>query len=267
MLRDQIFNHPGSLLAGCLIWVPIGIWVLALLQWAIVGDIDFLSALAGIIVGLGLGGTALLAREPYMAPLILCAVLVTMFAFPVVRSTLNKRELDQIDIDQIEKAYQVLNEKPGNASAKFKLARCIYNKGLAGHALVIAEDAVQQMPEAFFPEEIRILKGWKHYRTDPSLMKPLDCLECGHPNRPGFTHCEKCGSWFLLHHSQGKWMGRGLARKFVAAWVCLMVAMVGIPFVAGSLPPGASIPVILGLMVLAVLTVFFTFRSDSPRKA
>jgi len=260
VLRDQIFNHPLSLIAGCAIWIPIGIWVLALVQWAVQGDVDVLSALAGILVGIGLGGTALLAREPYMAPLILIAVIITMAAFPMVRSSLNKRALDQIDVEAIERAYEVLGQRPGNAPAIFKLARTIYNKGMAGHAVALAEVAIQQMPEAIFPEENKILKTWRHYGAAKGPALPLNCLECGVPNNPGTTHCQRCGGPFLLQHARGAWVGKSLARKFVAAWVTIMVALVGIPFAAGALPAAASIPVIIGLMVLAILVLAATFR-------
>lgn len=259
MLRDQIFNNPVSLIAGCAIWVPIAIWVLALLQWAVQGDIDFLSALAGIAVGIGLGGTALLAREPYMAPLILVGVLVTMAAFPVVRSSLNKRALAQIDVEAIEKAYELLAQKPGNAATKFKLAKTIYNKGMPAHALALAEDAIQQLPEAMFAEEHRIVKRWRHYRVPPG-QGTLNCLTCSIVCPPGLTHCQRCGAPFLLDHARGAWIGKGLARRFVAAWIAIMVALVGIPFVAGSFPPGAAIPVIIGFMAMAIVVLVVTFR-------
>jgi hypothetical protein len=259
LLRDQVFNHPGSLLAGCFIWVPIGIWVLSLVHWAVQGDVDVLSALFGIFVGIGLGMTALLAKEPYMAPLILTAVILTMAAFPAVRASLNKRALDQIDMESIERAYAVLERTPTNAPAKFKLARTIYNKGMPGQALALAEEAISQMPEAVFPEENRILKSWRHYRLDASQLAPLSCLECGHTNQVGTTHCRQCRAPYLLHHARGAWVGRALAKKFIAAWTSIILALVGIPLAAGSLPPGASIPVILGLMALAVFVIFATF--------
>ena len=261
MLRDQIFNNPGSLLAGCLIWVPIGIWVLSLVHWSVQGDMDVLSAIAGIFVGIGLGMTALIAREPYMAPLILTAVLLTMFAFPVVRSVLNKRALDQIDIEAIARAYEMLSQNPTNAPAKFKLARTIYNKGMPVQAIQIAEVAIKDMPEAVFPEENRILKTWRGYRI-PAGTGSLNCPECGTANAAGQIYCLKCGSRFLLEHARGAWVGRSLARKFVASWTAIVVALVGIPFVGGALPPGAAIPVIIGLMVLAVAVLYVTFRAQ-----
>ena len=265
MLRDQIFNHPGSLLAGCFIWVPIGIWVLSLVHWAVQGDVDVLSALFGILVGIGLGMTALLAREPYMAPLILTAVVLTRGAFPAVRASLNKRALDKIDVEAIERAYAVLERTPTNAPAKFKLARTIYNKGMPGQALALAEAAIHQMPEAIFPEENRILKGWRHYRMDPSQMASLSCLECGLANQPGTTHCQRCGARYLLHHARGTWVGRGLAKKFIAAWTSIILALVGIPFVAGTFPPGVAITVIIGLMSLAVFVLLTSFGTGKVK--
>ena len=259
MLRDQIFNNPGTMLAGCLVWVPIGIWVLALVHWAVQGDVDVIAAFLGILVGIGLGLTALISREPHMAPLILTAVVITMLAFPVVRSALNKRALDQIDIEAIERAYEILGQSPTNSPAKFRLARTIYNKGFPVQAIQIAEDAIQQMPESSFPEENRILKTWRGYRT-PSGDGALNCTECGHTNGAGEIYCQKCGSRFLLEHARGAWVGKTLARKFVAAWTVLIVALVGIPYAGSILPSTAALIVIVGLMAFALLVLFLTFR-------
>lgn len=264
MLRDQIFNNPGSMLAGCLIWIPIGIWVLSLVQWAVQGDVDVLSAFAGILVGIGLGMTALISREAHMAPLILTAVVLTMLAFPVVRSALNKRALDQIDLDAIERAYEVLSQNPTNAPAKFKLARTIYNKGMPVQAIRIAEEAIQKMPEATFPEENRILKTWRGYRMPPG-DGALNCPDCGTTNPGGEIYCIRCGARFLLEQARGAWVGRALARKFVAAWTAIIVALVGIPFAGGALPAGAAIPVIVGLMALAMFVLFTTFRAQGDK--
>lgn len=260
MLRDQIFQHPGSLVAGCAIWVPIAIWVIALVQWAVQGDVDFLSALAGILIGIGLGMTALLSKDPVMAPLILSGVLITMVVFPFARRALNKRALEQIDIDTIERAYEMLREKPGNAPSKFRLAKAIYHKGLPGHALKLAEDALLDMPQSAFLEEHRIVKTWRHYKMSSAQFQPLACLQCGKPNRPGLFLCESCGAPFLLEHARGAWVGPAMARKFVAAWSGIIVALVGIPLAARSLPPAAAIAVIVGLMVLAIVILIFSFR-------
>ena len=248
-------------MAGCLIWVPIGIWVLALVQWAVQGDIDVLSAFAGILVGVGLGMTALLAKEPFMAPLIFTAVVITLIAFPFVRGALNRRALAQVDVDAIERAYEILGQKPGNAAAKFKLDKLIYSEGMPGHALSIAEDAIQQMPESVFVEEHRILKSWRHYRMQPGQLQPLSCLQCSHPNAPGLIFCEKCGSKFLLDHARGAWVGPVLARKLVAAWVGIIVGLVGIPFAAATLPPAAALVVIVALMGLSIAVLVLAFRN------
>lgn len=265
MLRDQLLNHPLAMLAGCVVWVPVAIWVVSLIHWAIQGDVDIVSALVGICVGLALGLTAITAKEPYMPPLILAGTLVTTIAFPMVRSALNKRALAQIDIEAVEKAYDQLRLQPGNAAAKFKLAKTIYNKGMPAHALAIAEDAIQSMPEAIFPEENKIIKTWRHYRIPSNQHGPLACMECGVYNQPGMTHCQRCRAPFLLDHARGAWVGRSLARKFVAAWVAIMVALVGIPYAAGSLPSAVSIPVIVGLMGLAIFVIAFTFRPGAKK--
>ena len=49
------------------------------------------------------------------------------------------RELVAIDVEQIESAYQMLAEKPDNASAMFKLAERLYHRGLVAHAIGVGE--------------------------------------------------------------------------------------------------------------------------------
>lgn len=246
--------------AGCFVWIPIAIWVIALVQWAVQGDIDVLSAFGGILLGIGLGMTALLAREPFMAPLILVAVIGTMIVFPFMRSALNKKALDRIDYEAVERAYELLRERPDNAAAKFKLAKTIYNKGMPGHALKLAEDALQQMPASAFMEEHRIVKSWRRYKMTSNQLAPLNCFHCGHANQAGLVHCERCGQPFLLDHARGAWVGPTMVRKFIAAWVGMIVALVGIPFAASALPPAISIVVIAGLIALAVVMAFAAFK-------
>ena len=260
MLREQLFEHPLSVIAGCAIWIPVGIWVVSLLSWAVQADIDFLTAFAGILVTIGVGMTAMISRDPLMAPLTLGGMVATLIVAPIARGSFNRRALDKIDLESIRRAYEALERSKSNAPAKFKLARTIYNKGLAAHALAIAEDAINGMPESTYYEEHRILKTWRYYRIPPGQDKSLNCLECGESNEPGLTHCQNCGARFLLDHARGAWLGKGLAKKFIAAWIAIVVALVGIPFALQSLPSAVAAGVIVSLMLLAGFVLFMTFR-------
>ncbi len=261
MLRDHLFANPWSFVAGCAIWIPVGIWIVSLIHWMVQADVDALTGFTGILVAAGLGMTGMISRNPIIAPATFFGMVGTLIAFPIARGAFQRRQLDKIDIEAIERAYELLDRQPGNAAAKFKLAKTVYNKGMVAYALTLAEDAIQSMPESVFFEEHRILNSWRNYRIPAGQRTVLDCLKCGKPNQPGFTHCQRCGAPFLLDHARGSWIGTTLAKKFVAAWIGIMVALIGIPLASTSLNPSLAIFVIVALMLAAGGVVFAAFRS------
>jgi hypothetical protein len=265
LLRERIFDHPESLIASFLVWVPIAIWIYACIGWMIQTDVDVISGLAGVTLAIGIGLVAMIARDPRVPPLILIAEVVTLAAFPIVRAVLNRHALNAVDAEAIERAYEALSERPGNPGLTFRLAKAVYNRGLVAHAIALAETALQQMPRNLFEEEHGILRGWKRTKQAAEPPRPLPCLDCSTPNEPGLIHCKRCGSPFLLDYARGKWVGRSLARKLVAAWAALMVAIVGIPWASMSLPPAIALVATALLIAVAVGLLVIAFRPKENR--
>jgi hypothetical protein len=268
LLRDRLFDHPEVLLASCLVWVPIAIWIWALLSWTIQGDIDFISGLTGGVLGVAVGLAAMITRDERLPIFILVAEVITLIAFPIVRSVLNRHVLNAIEVEAIERTYDLLADKPGNPGLMFRLAKNLYARGMVSPAVAIADAALQHMPRTAFEEEHGIVKGWKRRAKPEELDKPMPCFDCGTMNPPTLIHCPKCGSPHLLEYARGRWMGRGVARKLIAAWAALMVGIVGIPWASMSLPPTIAIFVIVLLMAGAVALLFFAFRpKETPLAA
>lgn len=244
--------------------------MIALLNWTIQGDIEAGYGIVGIVIGLGLGVLAMSPPEgsEFMGPVAAGAVVVTVALFIPLRGAFGKRALAAIDADAIARAYDQLDERPNNVGAKFKIAKLIYARGLQGHAIKLAEEALKGMPPDFFGEEHKLVDMWKRQALPSSTFKDLPCVECGTNNPPGELYCSRCGSKFLLDQARGRWIGRAMARKLIAGWVALLGVFIGMPISAKSLPPAAALVAIVGLAVLIITTLYAAFfGSRTPGRA
>lgn len=261
-MLDRIIEQPWAFYGGCLVWFPITIWVLSLVQWMITGDVDVLVAIPGIAIGIVLGVLTLNPPDPRLAPVFFFAVLATVLFFPFVRQALIKRALHKVDVEQVERAYDQLSLKPGNVGYEMKIARLLYDKGLPGHAIAVAERVLQHAPKQLFESEHRMLNQWRAASQRINLNQPLSCVECGFRTPQGQLFCERCGAPFLLHYLKGKLVGGRLARKLIGAWAATVAAIVGLPSAATALPPSMSIPVMIVVVAVVVAVLWIAFRPE-----
>ncbi len=258
---DRLINNSAAIV-GCLAWIPLAVWIMACVHWSIGGDIDVITGVLGIFMAVGLGYEAINPPVPQMAPLTVIAVLVTVFMFPFVRNAMDKRELRGIDIEALEKAYQSLGLRPDNIIAQFKIAKILFDLGVCGHALRIAESLAPQMPQRFFTEELRTLKKWQLLQIDARFFSAISCSECHAPNDPGNIFCRSCGAPFLLEFAKGRVVGNRLGKKLITTWISLVAMLIGIPL-ARLLPTALSIVAVLTMMVCAIGLVFLAFRDTT----
>lgn len=94
----------GTVIFGCTAWVPLLLWISALVQWIIANEIELLSGLLGIGAGLGLGIVAMSPPIPALQPLAFLTIWGTVALFPFVRAGLNQRELRGVDLHAMERA-------------------------------------------------------------------------------------------------------------------------------------------------------------------
>ncbi len=248
-LLASIRDSPVTAAFGCAAIIPLAVWTIAVVGWMIMGEMDFLFGLVALIVAFLLGMVVMMPSQPVFAPIAFCGILLLMIVFPIVRRQLDRRALVAIEVEQIEGAYQMLSEKPDNASAMFKLAERLYYRGLVGHAIGIGELALAKMPQSMFPEENRAIQKWRHAAKNLTANQDLPCLVCGHRNGPAILYCESCGSNYLALYARGKWLGTTLAMRLVAAWVAAMVALVGLPMTVSSIK---ELPMVIALVVLQI---------------
>ena len=255
-------SHNSAALIGCLAWLPLAVWIMSCVNWTITGDIDIATGIAGVGVAIGLGYEAINPPVPQMAPLTVLAVLLTVLMFPFARAAMNRRQLRNIDIENLEKAYQSLGIRPDNIIAKFRIAKILFELGVCGHAVRIGESLQPHMHPRFFTDELRTLRRWQMTHLEARLFAPVRCADCHALNDPGVLFCRQCGSAFLLDFVRGKVVGHRLGRKLVSTWIALVAMLIGIP-VARLLNPAASIGIIVLMMVFSIIIVLLAFRDTT----
>ena len=258
LLLASLRDDPVTAAVGCAAIIPMIVWVMVVVGWMVMGEMDFMFGTAAIAVALLLGMVAIWPTEPIQAPIALGGLLSLMIVFPIVRRQLDKRALIAIDVEQIEGAYEMLAHKPDNAGAMFRLAERLYQRGLVAHAIGIGEKALQNMPKDLFPEENRAIQVWKRSAATP---RPLPCLDCGCQNSTENVHCQRCGGPYLAAYARGKWLGPTLAIRLVASWVAAMVALVGLPVTLSSVQePALTATLIIAQVALAGFLLWRAFR-------
>jgi hypothetical protein len=260
LLHDRLFTETGSFVLGCLIWIPLAIWVVSLVRWMITGDVDVLLGLPGIILAVAIGYLALVPPAPIYSAIAFVIVCSTVIMYPFMSTAMTRRNLKAIDLEDLERAYGALHQRPDNWAAKFKIARLLYEMGYPGHALRIAENCAASMPQAFFIEEHRLIARWRMTPTHPKAFDPLPCIECGQSNPPGNVHCAACGAPFLLERIKGKLLPSTLGKKLLAAWIVMVAVIAGLPLV-GSFGGVAAFGGIIALLALACGVLYLAFRS------
>lgn len=260
------FENPGSLAFGCFIWAPLAVWIVSLVHWMVMGEIDAISGVFGIFVAFGMGYLGLNPPFPDLPMILFVASLATVALAPMTRVAMNRSALSALDVEAIGRAYELLASKPDNFGAKFRLARSLYNKGIVGHAIAIADSALKNVPERMFPEEFRMLQQWKAHAGKLDAQERIRCFECGVPNYPGAVFCSRCGAPYLLDYAQGRWMKSTMVKRVLVTWIFAMLCVIGIPTAAVIMPLFLSIPTILLLMALGIILLVSGFKESGGNK-
>ncbi len=251
-----------GLAAGCLIWIPISIGLVAMIGWMIQGEVDVAFGIICVIVLMTMGGLALVAPNQKMAPYLLIAALSLVVLFPMVRSHKEKLELAKIDLDQLEKAYDELKMNRLNVGARFRIAKLLHARGIVDQAIVLAEESLKNVPRGVFEEEAQALKKWKRHPV-PQPVPGVNCLMCGHKNKAGTTFCQNCNGPVLLYYAKGQWIHPNLLKRVLLIWMALIVPLLGIPISRELLDPNKSVIIsvfLLGISAVLVVIAVMGFK-------
>jgi hypothetical protein len=255
---DRILENPLSFASGCLIWIPLTIWILMLVYWIIGTEIDALSGLAGIGVAIGMGIVSLQPPHPVLPPLLFVGATSSIILLPIARGAFNRAAHKAIEFESMERAYQQLGLTPNSVGSKFRIAQVLYSNGHAALAAAIGEQAIHGLSRQHYADEYREVQKWKSASRE-QVAKPVTCIECSHVNPVGTLFCEQCGAPYLLAHAKGSFIAPDLKKKLVASWLVGMLVLIGIPLAATALPAGVALAVILAILLGGALTVRFAY--------
>lgn len=249
MLRDELFHNPSTVFLGCLAWIPLAIWVISFVGWMINGDVDGLTGFLGILGTVALGAVITKPPAQNLAPVGFLAIVTISVMFPFVRRAINRHQLRLVDVDAIERAYEVMKVRPNNPGSRMRIARHLHNLGFPSIAIPIMDSALKDVPVQFFRDEFMLLQMWRSGGAVPAAS--LECPICGMRNDPGLSViCTRCQAPYLLDRLRGRIMSASLGRRLLGIWMLLVSITVGI-----SSTPALSVPwnIIVGILCLGAI--------------
>lgn len=238
------------------------------------GDLGVAPGLGGLCVLVALMMIAVLVPEQRMTAPVFLVTVVTMAFFPFAETYLERIGLDSAETDRLDRAHRELAVRPENVPARFDLARALYDRGLSGHAIALAEDALNGLSshmdpltnrsqrDLFVNEDIMV-KKWRRDLKDPRAFDPVKCPDCGAQNPPGHLACAKCkGPYLLTLARKADRQGRIIGR-LLTGWSLTAALLVGCAWIGVSVkwPDNAGFIAALIAAIGGVMTWLFRPRT------
>lgn len=261
MIFAELTGEYALLLIGCFVWIPVIAMMFFFISSMIMAEIDVGTGFVGLAFSLALGFFAFKPPDPSLTPVIFVFSVSSLIAIPILRWLLNRADLHNLQLENVENAYEALAQKSNNIGAQIKLAKAIHTRGMHSHAIAMLEKALTGMDAGLFSDDLRMLRQWRQH-VQPSEFRTLTCVGCGHENQPGSIFCATCSRPYLLDYARG-WTSGGLVRKISAGWIGAVGLGFGIPLASKSLPPGAALVVIPVLVIGAGVLLWAAFKTSA----
>ncbi|MEQ1936349.1 MAG: tetratricopeptide repeat protein, partial [Fimbriimonadaceae bacterium] len=150
-----------TILIGCMVWLPVGIWTISMIQWMITGDVDPLVGILSIGIGLVLGGYTMMTKDTHLRPYFVIAAMSMVIFYPILNKLKNDRENSNLDLEIMERAYEQLGSNPKHLGAQFRIARTLQMKGHLEEAVALLRRTTEGLPKRLIEPEVRTLRQWE----------------------------------------------------------------------------------------------------------
>ncbi|MCU0315565.1 MAG: zinc ribbon domain-containing protein [Fimbriimonadaceae bacterium] len=267
-MLDRLTDNPLVFFLGLIVMVPIAVWVLAVINWMIQGEIDAIVGVSSLFVAFGLAFITIQSRDPVVTPLTFFAVLCIMCCYPFVAMTMRNREMAKIDVEQIGRVYEQLAKDKENPVLLFRLAELLYARGYRGQAASIGNRIRSQLePANLFRTELSLIQSWLLEAKSSEAFKACRCPACGTLNPVSEAFCRRCGEPHMLYVAQGMWAGKDVVGQVLAGLSVGLIGLVGFPYVLSLGLPIWAISLVVVFMALAIILLvgrafFHVFRGD-----
>lgn len=241
---------------GLAVFAPVGIWVLFLIQWMVMGEVDGLAGVLGIAAAGALAVGALTMPIEEVKWGCLFVLYATIAVFLPMQEAVRKRGLARIDFEQMESCYDRLRERPLDSYAVFKLAELLVDRGFPslGLGLMMARLEGEQ-PSLYEPEfrRVRVLQG----QGIRAAIGEVSCPRCRYASSRRNAICPRCEAPIYLLLSRAPMTSAMGGNRTVRLALLGLVAALAIPLIAMlDAPPllRAGLAVLLmGLGAVAVV--------------
>jgi len=252
--------------------------IITLISWMMDNLLDVGPGLGGIAIVLLVLLVTILSKNHFVAGAVIVVLINLMVFLPYAIEQSAKAEMQGTDIDKLDRVHKEISERPENIASYFAISELVYDLGLPGHAVAIAEKTLarlstetdpiknQSIRDVFKAEESRA-REWRRHIKDQKEFRAVACPRCGYRNEPGNIACGKCQGPFLLDLARGIDPRQKIRSRLVLGWALIAgfftLTVYGWSEFAGS---ARWVIVVGGLMTIAgVFTWLFRRRKLGGR--
>ncbi|MCC7101870.1 MAG: hypothetical protein IT206_02185 [Fimbriimonadaceae bacterium] len=256
-LGPVIAANPLTFISGCLMFVALAVWGVAIVHWMIGGEVEAWLGVLALGIGVVLCYVAQAPPEPWVSPVIVACLVITPALIPFIRRSLDERELKQMELDRMEKLISAILRQPDSTISRMEVARILVQFGYLANAIGIAE-LIKSAPLRQMDAEKREIKRWEFMLNDQN-SSVIPCLRCGNAGHASALVCPHCQANYLVLYLRGRIVGPALARKLLVGWLLGVGLLLAIPLAATTLPPAGSLLIIPMMLALGGYTAYRTF--------
>ncbi|MBV6458736.1 MAG: hypothetical protein HONBIEJF_01874 [Fimbriimonadaceae bacterium] len=268
----------GAQLLITLAMIPtFGFCFVMLAYWAIDGKLHPGYAFCGASLLAFLNFVAISTPNSAVKIGIMLIIITGVAFFPYASTQFERAELQAVDVMRLEKAHKALAKHSDNIAVRFDIAKTLYDYGLPGHAIAIAETTLRAIdatvdPTAntsmrnLFMNEAQKVKFWRKNLTDPNAFEPVKCHACGTMNPVGNIACVRCKGPFLLELARRENLSQAMFGKLVLGWGMSAAALGGGLWALTTLPLPWSAIILVASLVIAGVLLSLLFRDRSKYK-
>ena len=243
--------------------IPVfGVATVLVIRLMILKEMEVPTGLISLAAILNAFVTIIWVPSPLIKGVILVSFIALMVLYPFALDQLARSDLREFNADRIDQFHAVLHQNPRNAPAAFGLAQALYQHGLRGHAIALADQVAQTLSSQADPvsmrstadlyrSEIAMLRRWQNESQAPQWWKPFKSRLCNASIPPGPWVCPQCQAAYFRDHVMAMEGTNKVMLRLVVTWALLSVLIPGAAFLGtvGGVIPALALFAICGALV------------------
>lgn len=242
--------------------IPVfGSAVVVIVRQMIMKEMDAITGIIGLAATLLGFVMMILIPIPLVQGVILVSFISLTLMYPFAQDQLARSDLREFNAERIDQFHAVLHQNPHNAPAAFGLANALYQHGLRGHAIALAEQVARTLsthadPGArstadLYRTEMATLRRWQNESQASQWWQPIKCRQCSAAVPPGHWVCPQCQAAYLRDHVMAMEGTGKVMLRLMITWATLAILIPGAAWLgmSGGIMPALGLVAICGAML------------------